>query len=259
MGIDIGVTTESLNRLPVFEPTRMATYKKRVFEGKNGKLIVEGHLGQVHKNLLETILFKQETYSFSEYEGKKLLQVRYDEYKVEKYLSKKSRYSQKGYQRLIEDMKQSYIELETNKIKVKGTLILEKNASKITRMSRILPNRIRKEIPYAVITFGSVLTELFEKDAHLKYDPKPIIGLRHGISQALVRFLLTNKNHPQEGYNLKALLERLEGQIENKRWWRIIEYLKKDAETLEKLGIVINFKENKVFVIDTNMFNVLNS
>jgi len=85
---DIWVTTESLNRLPIFEPTRMTKYKVRTFEGEFGKLYVEGRLGQTHKNLLETILWKQEMCGFFEDENNKHFRVLYDEYKVKKYLTK---------------------------------------------------------------------------------------------------------------------------------------------------------------------------
>ena len=38
--------------------------------------------------------------------------------------------------------------------------------------------------------------------------------------------------------------------MENKEWWEIRRYLKEDAEKLEELGIVINFKEDRLFVIN---------
>jgi len=148
-------------------------------------------------------------------------------------------------------MKQTYIELETDKIKVKGPLISEKTASNISKKSKsYLPNINGKEIPHAVITFGNVVTVLFEKERCFTYDPKPIIELKHGISQAIVRFLKTQKNHPPAGYHLKSLVENLEGEMENRRWWGIRESLKKDTKQLSQLGIIINFKDNRVFVRD---------
>jgi hypothetical protein len=251
---DIGVTTESQNRLPIFEPTIKAQYKTRVFENKYGKLTVKGRLGQVHKNLLETIFYEKELYDFFEDGDNKYLKVLYHEYKVRKYMSKSSSsYCGEAYNRLIDDMKQAYIELETNKVKVKGPLILEKTASKITKKTKsTLPGLRGKEIPLVVITFGPVITTLFEKELRFTYDPKPILSLSSGISQAIVRFLKTHKNHPSAGYHLKPFIENLVENVEGEKWHDIRRFLKKDLETLKTLGIFIDFKRDRLFVANDN-------
>jgi hypothetical protein len=38
--------------------------------------------------------------------------------------------------------------------------------------------------------------------------------------------------------------------MENKEWWGIRRYLKEDVEKLKELGVVINFKEDRLFVIN---------
>ena len=249
---DIGVTTESQNRLPIFEPTLKAKDGIRVFENRYGKLTVKGRLGQVHKNLLETIFYERELYDFFEDGNNKYLKVLYHEYKITKYMSKSSSsYCKETYNRLIEDMKQAYVELETNKVKVKGPLILEKTASKITKKTKgNLPNLRGKEIPLAVITFGPVITTLFEKELRFTYDPKPILSLSSGISQAVVRFLKTHKNHPSAGYHLKPLVENLVENVEGDVWKNIRRFLKKDSETLKSIGILIDFKRDRLFVVN---------
>jgi hypothetical protein len=67
--------------------------------------------------------------------------------------------------------------------------------------------------------------------------------------------LITFTKHPSAGYHLQPLIEHLEGegQLTNKRWWKIREYLKEDAKQLEAIGIVINFKKDRLFVIE-NLF-----
>jgi len=251
---DIGVTTESQNRLPIFEPTLKAKNGIRVFENRYGKLTVKGRLGQVHKNLLETIFYERELYDFFEDGDNKYLKVLYHEYKVKKYLTTGSTtYCHREYKQLIEDMKQAYVELETNKVKVKGPLILEKTASKITKKTKgNLPNLRGKEIPLAVITFGPVITTLFEKELRFTYDPKPILSLSSGISQAVVRFLKTHKNHPSAGYHLKPLVENLVENVEGEKWHDIRRFLKKDLETLKSIGIFIDFKRDRLFVANDN-------
>jgi len=95
---EIGVTTESQNRLPIFEPTLRAKEGIRVFENKHGKLIVKGRLGQAHKNLIETILWKKEVCKpIKDEEGRKYLKVVYDQEKIRKYLSRGSKYNYETY------------------------------------------------------------------------------------------------------------------------------------------------------------------
>jgi len=246
---DSGVTTESQNRLPIFEPTLKAVYKKRVFESKYGKLQIEGRLGQVHKNLLETIFWKREVHGFTEFEGETHLKIIYDKQKVLKYLAKTSKYyNYERYEELIKDMMQTYIVLETEKVKVRGTLIMKTFECEIekpvARKTPVVPERVF----LVSMILGSVATELLKNELRFTYDPKPIMGLSSGIAQALVRYLKTQKDHPQLGYHLKQLIQNLEGEMNDKRWWKIREYLKRDIEKLEELGIVIDFKKNRLVV-----------
>jgi hypothetical protein len=247
---NIGVTTESQNRLPLFEPTLRATYGVRVFEGKYGKLTIKGRLGQAHKNLLETILWKKEVYEFIEIEGREHLKVLYDEEKIRKYLSQKSKYSYEGYKTLLEDMIQTYIELETEKLRIQGTLIIQRVESIVLKPTKTRSPLIPKQVPLTVVIFGAVASELIKNELKFTYDPKLIMALKNGISQALVRYLKTHKNHPSSGYHLKELIKNLVENIEGQKWYDIKRLLKKDAEQLEQLGIVINFKEDRLFVIE---------
>jgi hypothetical protein len=246
----LGVTSESQNRLPLFEPTLRPTYRKRVFENKYGKLLVEGRLGQNHKNLLEMILWKNEFHLFIEEDGKLHLKVAYDEAKIRKYLSQETKYSYETYKRLIKDMIQTYIELKTKKLEIQGTLLMEvyKSSSVIKPVeskSPIIPTKA----PLKVAKFGAVGTALMEKELKFTYNPKLIASLDNGISQALVRYLRTHKRHPKSGYHLRELIGNLTENTEGQDWWNIKRFLKKDAEKLEALGITINFKEDRLFVV----------
>jgi len=247
---ELGVTTESQNRLPVYEPTLRATYGVRVFKNKHGEIIVEGRLGQAHKNLLEAILWKKEVCKpIKDEEGREYLKVVYEQEKIRRYLSQGSKYSNKTYKTLLDDMMKTVITIKTKKIEVTGTLIMRIEKSKVIKPIQSRSPIIPKEVTLTSIIFGDVATALFENELRFTYNPKKITSLRNGISQAIVRYLQTHQNHPQAGYHLKPLLEILVGEMENKRWWKIREYLKEDAKMLEDLGVVINFKEDRVFVI----------
>ena len=247
----LGVATESQNRLPVFEPTLRPTYRKRVFENKHGKLIVEGRLGQAHKNLLEMILWKNEFHLFVEEEGRLYLKVAYDKEKIRKCLSQGTKYSYQTYKKLIQDMIQTYIELKTKKLEIQGTLLMEvyKSPSAIKPVESKSP-AIPTEAPLTVAKFGAVGTALMEKELKFTYNPERIISLGNGISQAIVRYLRTHRRHPKAGYHLKELIENLEENVEGQKWRNIKRFLKEDTEKLNDIGIVINFKENRLFIPD---------
>jgi hypothetical protein len=253
---DIGVAVGSLNRLPVFEPSLKPQFKERSFRNAYGKVFVIGRLGQDHKNLLETILYKRKAYrTYKDEEGNRCFEVLYDEYEVRKYLGKKSVYCKTGYQSLIEDMKQAYIEIETKELIVKGKLITDKTLSGIysKQTKSNLPGLKDEKIPYAVLKLGSVTNLLINKELRFTYDPKPIMMLGSGISQAMARYLKTHRSHPSTGYHLKALLENLIENVEGDVWKNIRRFLKKDAELLEQLGIVIDFKADRLFVIQNTL------
>jgi len=248
---DIGVTTISLNRLPIFQPSLRAEYKEKTFESPHGKITVKGRLGQNHKSLLETILYLRKLYDFDE--ENMSLRVLFNEYEVKKHLTQGSTvYSYERYKQLIEDMKQAYISLETGNKPIEGKLIEEPTpSSNYKRKTKSnLPALKGEEIPYVILELGKVVSYLFSKEFKFTYDPKPIIQLRNGISQAVARYLQTHKNHPPAGYHLRQLIEILEGKMESKRWWKIREYLKEDAKQLKQLNIAIDFKKNRLFVTE---------
>jgi len=244
---ELGVTTESLNRMPVFQPTLQARFEIRSFENKYGKGIVEGRLGQAHKNVLETIFFKRKAFA-----TKPCFKILYDEYEVRRHLSQGSEYNYETYLRLIEDMKTANIKLEIQGRTIEGTLIKDKyNAKNYTHKTKSnLPALKGKKIPYAVIELGDVTVELIKEEIKFKYDPKPIMTLSSGISQAIVRFLKTHRHHPEAGYHLKELVANLTDHIEGQNWRNIKRLLKKDADKLESLGIVIDFEKERLYVVE---------
>jgi len=250
---DIGVATISLNRLPIFQPTLKPKYQEKTFESRHGRINVRGRLGQNHKSLLETILYKRKAYDLDKENMR--LSVLYNEYEIKKYLSQGTTYSHEWYQKLLMDMMHASFSVEEGKRARSRTLIEDKKPSDnyYRKTKSNLPDLKREEISYMIIEFGELASYLISQEFKFTYDPKPIITLRNGISQAVVRFLITFTKHPSAGYHLRPLVKHLEGEMNNKRWWKIREYLKEDAEQLEGIGIVINFKADRLFVIE-NLF-----
>ena len=248
---DIGVSTASLNRLPVFEATLKPRFRERSFENAYGKVFVIGRLGQDHKNLLETVLYKRKAYrSYRDEEGNRCFEVLYHEYEIRRYMSKGSAYSKERYKELIEDMKQAYIKIETKELIAEGNLIADKTVSKIysKKTKSNLPGLKGEKVYYAVLKLGSVTNLLISEELSFTYDPKPIIALKSGITQAMVRYIKTHKKHPKLGYHLKELIENIQDNVEGQNWYNIKTQLKKDTEGLRGLGITIDFKKDRLFV-----------
>jgi len=251
---DIGTATISFNRLPIFQPTLRPVYQEKTFETRHGRINFRGKLGQHHKSLLETILYLRKLYDLDE--EKMCLSVLYNEYEVKKYLTQGSTiYSHERYQKLLMDMMHATFSVERGKEARSRTLIKDKIPSDnyIRRTKSNLPTLKERNIQYMILVFGELASYLIAKELKFTYDPRPIAALKNGISQALARYLKTFTRHPTAGYHLRTLLENLlQEELENKRWWKIREYLKEDAEMLasESIGIVIDFKKDRVFVVN---------
>ena len=248
---DIGVTTVTLSRLPIFQPTLRAVHREATFESPHGKIAVKGRLGQNHKTLMEMILYLRKLYDLDE--ENMSLRVLYNEYEVRKFLATGSTtYSYEGYKQLIEDMKQAYIGLGTMPPEpiIKG-ITPSNNYWRKTKSN--LPSIKGKElpyIPYMIVEFGNVVSYLVSKELKFTYNPKPIAQLQNGISQAVARYLKTHRHHPTSGYHLKTLIEHLTGSIEGQEWYNAKRLLKKDVEGLKENGITIDFKKNRLFMIE---------
>jgi hypothetical protein len=76
--------------------------------------------------------------------------------------------------------------------------------------------------------------------------------LHSGVSQAIARYIKTHKKHPK-GYHLKDLIENIEDNVEGQNWYDIKRLLKKDVEGLGRLGITIDFKKERLYVINNQI------
>jgi len=261
----IGVATESQNRLPVFQATKKAREGIRTFEGRYGKVTVEGRIGQEHKNLLETILWKKELHDYihtNQLVGGKIkvkyLKVLYDREKIRKCMTQgKGKYSKERYKILLDDMMRTILTLNIRGEEVRGPLIIDLYDSPVKKPIKTRSPVIPKETHLTTIVLGSVITTLIENELKFAYNPKPIMALSSGVSQALVRFLATHQNHPVAGYHLKQLVKNLDCPTEGGEWYDIKRALKRDIEQLEAIGIVINFERERVFVVKNILENLV--
>jgi len=263
---NIGVATESQNRLPMFEASNKPRQGIRSFKGRHGEVTVEGRLGQIHKNLLEAILWKKELHSYIHTDqtignGKikvKYLKVLFDREKVRKFLAQgKGKYSKQRYKILLDDMMRTILTLNVRGETMRGPLVIDLYDSPVAKPINTKSPIIPKQVKLTTIVFGSVITTLLDNELKFNYNPKKLLALNSGVSQALIRYLATHKNHPPAGYHLKELAKDLDCPIERAEWYDIKRALKRDAETLETLGIVINFERERLFVTKNILENLV--
>jgi len=182
---EVGIIAENQNLFPLFEPTLQPKHEEKVFEGKHGKLIINGRLGQPHKNLLEVILCKKYIYDFIEIENDKHLKALYNEKKIKRYLQEYERYEE-----LIKDMIQTTIELKTDDLRLRrleslifGRITI-KNFEPPQKISSIIPEKVT----LSKIRFGSIATILVENEFKLTYNSNQLTSTRetyHEISKAM--------------------------------------------------------------------------
>ena len=63
------------------------------------------------------------------------------------------------------------------------------------------------------VTWGVAGTKLIRGDIPLHYNPKAIISLTNGISQAIARLVLTHRSAPNGGWKIDGLISAVSGKV----------------------------------------------
>jgi len=235
---DLGVTSESQNRLPVFQPSDKPQYININFDSAYGKVKISGRLGQTHKNLLETCFYLREKYFYNPEEKYPTLKLLVDMYKIRKFLSSKGgEYSYQKILELFEDMRNVKIHIERT----------NQNGEEFVGDGNLISDILddEEEIQYSknknksrklkIVNFGILATKLMEEELKFSYNPKPIFELKSGISKAIVRFLKTQQKMPKGGYKLDTLIKLVSPKELGVKAIRDIRArFLKDKEVLEK-------------------------
>lgn len=202
-----------------------------------GRCRVTGRLGQRHADILESMLFSAERRRETDDGGVELL---VDPAALRRTLSD-HQYSYDGIQDHIADLRAASIEIVTPEMegtanRIIGGLIDYSAPSPMTRSDPLTGG----ERNLWRVRLGLALIMMLNNDLSLFYQPAPIARLRHGVSQAVARHILTHKNDPVGGWHVDTLLRAVCGSDANSRTMRNGRYrLKQDAERLAELGIQI--------------------
>jgi len=241
-GNKVAATSTALQaRVALFQPSQRPTLQKnKHFITSYGECSVTGRLGQRHADLLEALLFCAEKKREISDGGIELL---VDPANVRKTLSD-SRYSYEQIEKLLVELRTATITIRAKNLDfpIIGGLLDHVIPSPMTRHDPLTGG----ERSLWRVRLGIALVMLLENDLALYYQPAPLARLRHGVSQAVARHVLTHKNTPVGGWHLNTLLKAVYGnQPTSKQLSNARTRIKDDYKRMEELGILID-KESRV-------------
>ncbi len=228
----IPTSTSMESRLRIFQPTQRPVRKTIVIGGPWGTAKITGRLGQRHADLIEIIRASALAWGVDE-AGRVAILV--DPYEVRKKMGGSGHYSYEQMYTLLRDLREATIEIDTDTVREIGGLLDSVTESKKSAKDPLTGN----ERFLMKVTFGAVGSILLEKDLFLYYDPTPISYLNSGMTQAVVRHVLTHQTEPQGGWHLDTLIRAVAGDIQGTTLRNARRRIKADAAELERCGVVI--------------------
>lgn len=226
-------------RVMIYQPSQ----RPRNLEGKwlethFGRCRVTGRLGQRHADIVESMLFIAEKRRDISDGGIELL---IDPAKLRRTLSD-HQYSHGRIKKLLTDLRAATVEIVTPELEETGESIIG------GLIDHVIPSPMTRHDPLTGgerhlwrVRLGIALVMLLERDLSLYYQPAPIARLKHGISQAVARHILTHKNDPKGGWHIDTLIHAVSGADSSSQAMRDgRRRLKEDAERLANLGIEID-------------------
>lgn len=150
-------------------------------------------------------------------------------------------YSYQGIQDLLAELRAASIEIVTPEMEEHGERIIG------GLIDHAVPSPKTRHDPLSGgerklwrVRLGMALVMLLNHDLSLYYQPAPIARLRHGISQAVARHMLTHKNDPAGGWKMDTLIRAVCGEDATNKTVQNGRYrLNADIENLAGLGIEI--------------------
>ncbi|WP_346814610.1 MULTISPECIES: ABC transporter ATPase [Aeromonas] len=237
----VPTSTSAQARVMIYQATQRPSMREANWMNTSfGRCSIQGRLGQRHADVVEAILYCAERRRDVSDGGVELL---VDPAKVRKTLSD-SRYSLFQLEKLLTELRAATVTIETSQFDfpIIGGLIDHVIPSPMTRLDPLTGG----ERNLWRVRLGIALVMLLEHDLSLYYDPAPIARLRHGISQAIARHILTHKHEPAGGWHVDTLIRAVCGENLNSKKIRNERYrLREDAAKLHEVGIAID-AENRI-------------
>lgn len=217
----------------LYQPSQRPRYISTVWLSSFGRCEVVGRLGQRHADLLEAILFNAERQRRIQGGSTEIL---VDPASVRKTLSD-GRYSMGQIKKLLMELRAAAISIETPKFNfplISG-LIDHVEPSLMTRRDPLTGGQRH----LWTVRLGKALEVLLERDLWLHYDPAPIARLQHGVTQAVVRHVLTHKVKPHGGWFIDTLIEAVLGKASGTELRNARRRIRSEEAELRAIGFLI--------------------
>ena len=235
----VPTTTATQARIRLYQPTKKPVTRAGEWIATPwGRCRVVGRLGQRHADLVDALAYCSEKRRDLADIGS--IEVLVDMARVRKVIS--STYSHEQLWKLIQECMTALVEIEVPGVDYPalGHLIDSVEPSAMTRRDPLGGERHLWRV-----RFGRAMSKFIESDPIKMYhDPAPIARLRHGISQAVARHILTHKSTPNGGWHVDTALRAVLGDQEKDGSTSMSmrdgrRRLKEDAEALKAAGILL--------------------
>ena len=239
-------TTCHQARLRIFQATRRPRNVDEVCVTSWGRVRVKGRLGQQHADVFETICYRAQRTAPTP-DGRIKLLV--DPAEVRRVARQSSGST---FMHVIEDLMQALIEIMAPMhLACVGHLIdhidlaQRANGEHITRFNPLGGTRTmwRTEI-------GRAACKLLDADLWLHRDPTPIAALRHGISQAVARHILTHRAGTCDRWGMDTLIRMVAGDLQPQQMRDRRRELCADFPALARMGVRVADVEQKPGGVD---------
>lgn len=233
-------TTVHPGRWQFFQPTRYPVDCTRPITkpGAEEREIIgtiTGRLGVMHALFLEVVCFYAERTKIIEGGS---LQILVDPYQIRKTMGRtnKGGYSAEGIEVLTENLRRAALRFHSGS-RGGGLPDIDGILDRIESSPRTRTHPITgKERPLKRVVLSPTYRSWLENDLKLHYDPSPLADLRHGVSAALARLVLTHRDQPVGGWKIDGLIEAVGAQATR----RNRQLVREDADGLGAAGIVID-------------------
>jgi len=237
-GGKVPTSTVHQSRLQIFQATRRPVPIEQTLETAWGKVRIKGRLGQQHADLLEAIMHTGER-------PKGLMDGRIKLLVDQHKLSKITRLESATLRRTIDDLMQALLEIrEPEHLAGIGHLVDHIDFARRADGSYVtVPDplcRARQKDggrKLWKVELGKVLCQMIEADMWRSRDPVHIASLRHGISQAVARHVLSHAPGTCKNWQVDTLIKAVASALTPQDFRNRRREIREDEGALAALGV----------------------
>lgn len=222
----VPTATVSQARLRIFQPTRRPVMLDQMIATAWGRIRVKGRLGQQHDDVLESIMFCGRRPRDIGDGRIKLLVDPAD-------VRRRARQDGTTLRRVLDDLMQAIVEIiEPTPMAETGHLIDRIKPANVSAC-----NPLGGERSLWRVELGPVLCKMLAADLWQYRDPQPIAQLRHGISQAVARHVLSHREGTCDHWSIDTLIKAVAGDLSGRAMLDRKRELAADVDALQAIGV----------------------